>query len=106
LKLLGFERIANYWKVDVNDLEQEPFRGMSNPEEAYINYIKEHFFQHVLRAQKAVKKMKIIAERNGSRLVLPGTRNFPKAVNSQHERQLNDFRNLLWKNRQRKKRWG
>lgn len=56
LRLPGFEKVKEVYHVDEADIRQNPFSKLSDPEDAYVKYMRAQFRINVL--EKAVKAIK------------------------------------------------
>lgn len=97
--LPGFEHIYAEWHVDQVDLQRKEFINKSDPESAYIEYIKERF--GAFMADSARKVANNAALKAG--LILPKHAT-PQVLDRKHQGQVDKFNNMLYAYRQRKKR--
>lgn len=103
LMLLGFEKVSEFWKVDERDLMREDIKCHPDPEEAYVEYIKANFAMYLEQLKQAVTKWKLYK----MGLFKPKPRIlYPEAVDYQHEKQLNNFKNQVHERKQRLKKLG
>lgn len=96
----GYDQIFAEWNVDEKDLQRKEIVGLSDPESAYMQFVQAHFSDFMVDV-----KMKLA--RHAAKLAgitLPKG-NGPIIQDSKHQRQMNDFKNLMHEHRQRKKRW-
>ncbi len=101
-KLDGFEQIFAEWNVDQKDLQRKEVAFQSDPESAYVNFVKAHFNDFM--ADVAGKFARHLAKQAG--LILPVQAKGIEIVDSKHQNQMNQFKNLMHDHKQRKKRWG
>lgn len=97
--LAGYNHITADWDVDEVDLRRPEIAHLSDPEEAYVNFIKAHFNDFM--ADVRLKFARHMAKQAG--LILPKKAN-PTIIDGQHQRQMDKFNNLMYDYRQKKAR--
>lgn len=95
----GYEKIVAEWNVDQADLRRKEIAHLSDPEEAYVNFIKAHFNDFM--ADVRIKFAKYTAKMAG--IILPQQMG-PKIVDGKHQRQMDAFKNMMYDYRQKKAR--
>lgn len=96
----GFDQIFAEWNVDQVDLQRREIAHLADPDEAYMNFIKAHFNDFM--ADVRIKFARHAAKQAG--LILPNHLKTPTIEDSQHQGQMNKFKNLMHSYRQKKAR--
>jgi hypothetical protein len=99
--LPGFEKVYAEWNVDQVDLGKKEFIEQSDPESAYMNFVKGNFAVFMSDAAKKIAKNAALK----AGIILPKKAN-PLIVDKKHQGQMDKFNNLLHSYQQRKNRYG
>jgi hypothetical protein len=96
----GYDQIFAEWNVDEVDLRRREIAHLADPDEAYMNFIKAHFNDFM--ADVRTKFARHAARQAG--LILPNHAKTPQIMDSKHQSQMNQFKNLMHNYRQKKAR--